>query len=41
LYDHPSGTSTKTIYIPAGVHGMHYLVVRGEDEKFSIRVFVQ
>ena len=40
-YNHPRGTSTKTMTVPAGVHGMHYLVVRSQSEKFSIKVFIQ
>jgi hypothetical protein len=41
LYDHPAGVSLKTMYVPSGVQGMYYLVVIGEGEKHSMKVFVQ
>jgi hypothetical protein len=41
LYDHPAGVSSKAMYIPAGVKGMCYLVVLGQGEKHSLKVFVQ
>lgn len=40
-YDHPGGVSTKTIYVPEGVKGLYYLVVLTNNEKQSIKVFIQ
>ncbi len=40
-YNHPGGVSTKTIYTPAGLSGLYYLVILTENEKQSIKIFIQ
>ena len=41
LYEHPSGTSLKTMYVPDGVKGIYYLVVRSEREKRTAKILVE
>ena len=41
LYEHPSGTSLKTMYVPDGVKGIYYLVVRSEGEKHTAKILVE
>jgi len=41
LYEHPAGTSLKTMYVPDGVKGIYYLVVRSESEKRTAKILVE
>jgi len=41
LYQHPAGTSLKTMYVPIGVKGIYYLIVRNESERLSTKVLVE
>ena len=41
LYEHPAGTSLKTMYVPDGVKGIYYLVVRSESEKQTAKILVE
>ena len=41
LYEHPSGTSLKTIYIRNGVKGIYYLVVRSQSENRTMKILVE
>ena len=41
LYEHPAGTSLKTMYVPDGVKGIYYLVVRSEGEKHTAKILVE
>ena len=41
LYEHPAGTSLKTMYVPTGVKGIYYLVVRNESEKHFAKVLIE
>lgn len=41
LYEHPAGTSLKTMYVPTGVKGMYYLVVRSQTEKRTAKVLIE
>lgn len=40
-YNHPGSVNTKTMYVPAGVSGLYYLVVLSSNEEQSIKVFIQ
>ena len=41
LYEHPAGTSLKTMYVPTGVKGMYYLVVRSQSEKRTAKILIE
>jgi len=41
LYEHPAGTSLKTMNVPTGVKGIYYLVVRSESEKHLVNVLIE
>jgi len=41
LYEHPAGTSLKTMYVPDGVKGIYYLVVRSDSEKRTAKILVE
>lgn len=40
-YNHPGGVSTETMYVPDGVSGLYYLVVRTKEQQKSMKVFIE
>ena len=40
-YNHPGGISTETMYVPDGVSGMCYLVIKSQQLEKSLKVFIQ